>query len=203
MAAGSANTAVATYRPIRAAPVHSIEELAERLRPYESGDTSESQRADSIFGLCTGVQGSSGLPAEPRGFPVHAARLRTDPPLEVRFLQAPDTATARALTNAATRIATRCAGPPAAELGADLHGEVTVAPFRRGGWSGVQVVSNVRVKRPTWLFYHPVTVGRVAASRGVWIVDLAWEVRGGFGYAPRSWTTEGLRVAEWALSLTG
>ncbi|MGI5288767.1 hypothetical protein ACQEVF_36220 [Nonomuraea polychroma] len=64
-------------------------------------------------------------------------------------------------------------------------------PFRRGGWSGVQVVSNVRAKRPTALFYKPITAGRMAASRGVWIVDLAWEARGGFGYAPRSWKSKG------------
>ncbi|WP_188196915.1 hypothetical protein [Nonomuraea sp. SYSU D8015] len=199
-AGGSADSAVATLQPIRVAPVHSIEELADRLHAYESDDTSRPHRAYSIFELCTGRPNP---PAEPRGLPVHVARLATDPPLDIRFIRAPTPATARDLIDAATRTAQSCAGPPVEELGAVMHGEVGVAPFRYGGWSGVQVVSNVRAKRPTALLYKPITTGRVAASRGSWIVDIEWEVRGSFGFAPRSWTTRGLRAAEWALSLVG
>lgn len=198
MAAGSVNATTA-IQPVHVAPAHSIAELTERLRAHEPDDTSRSHGAHNFFWLCTEL----GSVSVRRNFPVHVVRLATDPPLEVRFIRASDPAAARELSDAATRVAQGCAGPPDEEMGAATRGKVTVTPFLRGGWSGVQVVSNMRLKRPAALLYRPITGGRVVASRGVWFADLAWEVRGNFGYAPRSWTTRGLRVAEWALSLAG
>ncbi|TDE59050.1 hypothetical protein E1295_03880 [Nonomuraea mesophila] len=197
MAGGSADN---MYQPVRVAPALSIDEIAERLRPHESADRSRPHRAHNIFVLCTGILDPR---AEPRGLPVHVVRLATDPQLDARFIRAPDPATAHDMSEAATRVAQDCAGTPSEEMGATSHGEVSVAPFRRGGWSGVQVVSNVRAKRPTAFLYTPITTGRLAVSRGVWVVDLEWTVRGSFGYTQSDWTTRGLRVAEWALSLAG
>lgn len=183
-----------------AVPAATVEELAQRLRGHELRTDSPVFRANNIFAQCSGAQSRL---TEPQGIPVYAAVLATDPPLQVRFLKLPDAAAASRLAAAAVHEAQSCAGAPAEEYGAVMEGLVSVRPFDRSGWSGVQVVSEIRARRPTALIMKPMTFGRLAAASGAWVVDVAWEARGSFGYPQRRWTTRGLDAAEWALSHAG
>ncbi|GAA4044594.1 hypothetical protein GCM10022248_09020 [Nonomuraea soli] len=197
-AGGSAPPSVSRLPPAEAAGT--LDELAAMLRPHEAPDEESYFQAYDVFSLCTGALSDE---AEPRGVAAYAARLRTDPPIHVRFMRLADAKAARELAHAAGGEAGACEGPAAEEYGAVMEGDVGVAPYTRGGWEGVQVVSETIAKRPTAWIYKPRTEGHVVAHKGPWVAHVQWEVSGAFGWPMRHWTTGGLDQVEWALSHAG
>ncbi|MFI6477630.1 hypothetical protein ACIBH1_06855 [Nonomuraea sp. NPDC050663] len=198
-AAGGSGPPSASRLP-PAEPAGTVEELARMLRPHEAPDEEPHFWAYDVFSLCTGARREVD---EPRGVAVYAARLRTDPPIQVRFMRLADATAARELAHAAGREAKACEGPAVEEYGAMMEGDVGVEPYTRGGWEGVQVVAETLAKRPAAWIYKPRTEGHVVASKGPWVAHAWWKVRGAVGWPMPHWTTGGLQQVEWALTHAG
>ncbi|MGW3346166.1 hypothetical protein ACWDA3_22895 [Nonomuraea rubra] len=183
-------------------PARSVEEVARRLRPFELRGEHPYPAVGDVFQLCQGTFDPR-APAEPQGFPVLVAHLKTDPPVHARFMLMPGTEQAARLVAQAAQAARGCAGPASGTLGEGMDAETTVSAFGRGGWSGTQVITSGRAGSDTDdpFFYKPFTTGQLVVNKGAWVVDLGWNIRGGFGSPRADWAETGLKVSESVLAV--
>ncbi|MEV0829365.1 hypothetical protein [Nonomuraea rubra] len=183
-------------------PARSVEEVARRLRPFELRGEHPYPAAGDVFQLCEGTFDPR-APAEPQGFPVLVAHLKTDPPVHARFMLMPGTEQAARLVAQAARAARGCAGPASGTLGEGMDAETTVSAFGRGGWSGTQVITSGRAGSDTDdpFFYKPFTTGQLVVNKGAWVVDLGWNIRSGFGSPGADWAETGRKVSESVLAV--
>ncbi|MFD0476057.1 hypothetical protein ACFQ0B_53435 [Nonomuraea thailandensis] len=183
-------------------PARSVEEVARRLRAYELRGEEPFPAAGDVFQLCPGSLDPR-APAEPQAFPALVAHLKTDPPVHARFMLLPDPARAAGLVARAAEVARGCAGPASGTLGEAMEAETTVSAFDRGGWSGVQVITSGRRGSDTDdpFFHKPFTTGQSVVHQGAWVVELGWDIRGGFGSPDGDWAATGLKVSESVLAV--